>query len=827
MEFFRRLKSAFSRGLPAGPAAEAPAPFEPARSSQPSQPPDDMLAAFEREALSAADDANLSLLPAARAILARPRAEWPEFVGAIIRRLKEIDDARLEAGLAYYQDELWRRVRSLNQLTQELLGAPLPFTEAGLATVLDLCAAHVALARDQFPFHLLVQQIKPLAANLPGAGPLVRAVAEFAAAMRSLGQPGITIAEAATRFLARQGALVPGTWADQVLAAAQTESARDAIVHALKAAGKSKPSDRFLKTARALLASEATLTEQVMSWIEAYRPDPQYADPNDEAVRGLIWMLSTTDQASIVPRLGLYGEFCCRKVPGCGARSTKLGNAAIWALAAIGSPHAIAELSRLKTRIRYPLMIERIEVALAELASRLEVSEDELEDMSLPSYELSVDGERRLPVGDGSAIIRIAGTREVTLSFVGTNGREAASPAKALKDAAPDAIALARGLRNQIEAALAGQSSRIEQLYLTGRTIPYEHWQERYLRHPLRAALTQRLIWVFGPARNFVAGLPRGGAIEDLDGRPVTPAPGTAVTLWHPLMAEAEQVLGWRRRLAAFGITQPFKQAHREIYLLTDAERTTAIYSNRFAAHLLRQHQFKALCDQRDWRYQLMGAWDSHNTPTRLVPGRGLVVEFWVNGVEEAENTRAGIYTLVATDQVRFLEGDDVMALEHVPPLLFSELMRDVDLFVGVASVGNDPNWADGGPMGVHQDYWLRYAFGELGQSAKTRAEVLAALLPSLVIADRCELKNRFLVVRGKLRTYKIHLGSANIQMEPNDQYLCIVPGRGGAENSKPAEKLFLPFEGDMTLSVILSKAFLLADDDKISDPTILRQIRA
>jgi hypothetical protein len=61
--------------------------------------------------------------------------------------------------------------------------------------------------------------------------------------------------------------------------------------------------------------------------------------------------------------------------------------------------------------------------------------------------------------------------------------------------------------------------------------------------------------------------------------------------------------------------------------------------------------------------------------------------------------------------------------------------------------------------------------------------------------------------------------------MEPNDQHLCIVPGRGLAEKSRPTDKLFLPFEGDMTLSVILSKAFLLVDDDKIRDPTILRQI--
>ena len=35
-----------------------------------------------------------------------------------------------------------------------------------------------------------------------------------------------------------------------------------------------------------------------------------------------------------------------------------------------------------------------------------------------------------------------------------------------------------------------------------------------------------------------------------------------------------------------------------------------------------------------------------------------------------------------------------------------------------------------------------------------------------------------------------------------------------------------LPFEGDDTLSIILSKAFMLADDDKIKDASIISQIR-
>jgi hypothetical protein len=78
--------------------------------------------------------------------------------------------------------------------------------------------------------------------------------------------------------------------------------------------------------------------------------------------------------------------------------------------------------------------------------------------------------------------------------------------------------------------------------------------------------------------------------------------------------------------------------------------------------------------------------------------------------------------------------------------------------------------------------------------------------------------------VRGDIRTYKIHLGSGNILMEPNDQYLCIVPARNSDKTGK--EKLFIPFEGDQTLAIILSKAFLLAEDRKISDPTITRQLK-
>jgi hypothetical protein len=60
--------------------------------------------------------------------------------------------------------------------------------------------------------------------------------------------------------------------------------------------------------------------------------------------------------------------------------------------------------------------------------------------------------------------------------------------------------------------------------------------------------------------------------------------------------------------------------------------------------------------------------------------------------------------------------------------------------------------------------------------------------------------------------------------MEPNDQYLCIVPD---SRSRSKEDDLFLPFEGDSTLSIIISKALLLAEDTKIKDPTITRQIES
>ncbi len=97
------------------------------------------------------------------------------------------------------------------------------------------------------------------------------------------------------------------------------------------------------------------------------------------------------------------------------------------------------------------------------------------------------------------------------------------------------------------------------------------------------------------------------------------------------------------------------------------------------------------------------------------------------------------------------------------------------------------------------------------------------AEVPPRVFAEamRARVDGHFLVVDGRRHTYRIRIGSGNVLRSPHDQYVCIVP----AGRSKPAGVRFLPFEGDEMLSVVLSKAILVAADHTITDESILRQL--
>lgn len=570
------------------------------------------------------------------------------------------------------------------------------------------------------------------------------------------------------------------------------------------------------------------------------------SEKNVSLLKGLAWYASTGEAPELARGLAHMTQTVFTNVAGYGTGAMRAGNAGIWALGQMPNGVGVGPLARLRTRLRDRGALKLIAAAIEAAAKASGMSVDELEDLAVPTGGLEADGTRRETFGaEGSALLRLnAFSGQTRLEWFGTDGKpRKAVPAGAKREFAAEVKAL-KAAEEEIKQALSAQASRFDGFLLGERVWPLAVWRERYLSHPVLGNLARRLIWNVGDVPSLLV----GETLQDVSGEALEGLTEEAtVSLWHPISAAPEMVLRWRDALETRGIVQPFKQAHREVYLLTDAERTTGTYSNRFAAHILKQHQFNSLCVLRGWKNTLRLMVDDEYPPaTRSLPQHGLRAEFWIEGIGDDygnDTNDAGTYLRVATDQVRFYREDaptnyahaggggyaadrrnapaEPLRLDQVPLLAFSEIMRDVDLFVGVSSVGNDPAWADGGPEGRYRNYWHDYAFGDLGETAKTRAEVLARLLPRLKIAAHCRLDGRFLVVQGTLRTYKIHLGSGNILMEPNDQYLCIVPGRSGETGD-----LFLPFEGDRMLAIILSKAFLLADDTAIKDPTIVSQIK-
>jgi hypothetical protein len=608
----------------------------------------------------------------------------------------------------------------------------------------------------------------------------------------------------------------------------------DLIKHA-RTATMSKPSKKWQATAEVLIISigEQEYVRVFKTWlaeIQAERPEtlPLSDDVNATIVRGLVWAACSLPPELVASEIRSLGAYCYRKVKNIGAVSPKVANACLYVLGELPGVTSVALLTELLQKIKYPSARKLVEKALDEAAKRNNMTRDDLMEVSVPDFGLDSNGELRETFGEFTAWVKVESEQKVVLLWEKSDGKIQKGVPTAIKQSCSAEIGELKKKVKEIQMVLQAQKLRIEKLFLRPTAWRFYQWRDRYLGPPLLTSLTHKLIWLFEYDSQSIAAMMIDGHLcnaegEDIESELDLVAERVQVRLWHPVYASVDQVMAWRRVIGQQGITQPFKQAHREVYLLTDAERTTSLYSNRFAAHILKQHQLSALCQQRGWQYSLQGMWDSANSPILELPQWKISVELYLDIVESSENGM-GIFNYVSSDQVRFTRESETLVLDEVEPIVFSEVMRDVDLFIAVCSIGNDPEWGDRGDR-MMSEYWHDYSFGDLLDSAKTRREVLMGLLPKLKIADRCEINGNFLIVRGEYRIYKIHLGSGNILMEPNDQYLCIVEGRGTTNTGK-TNSLVLPFEGDHRMSVILSKAFLLADDMRIKDKTILSQIK-
>ncbi|MGO4548573.1 DUF4132 domain-containing protein [Paenibacillus sp. 2TAB23] len=239
---------------------------------------------------------------------------------------------------------------------------------------------------------------------------------------------------------------------------------------------------------------------------------------------------------------------------------------------------------------------------------------------------------------------------------------------------------------------------------------------------------------------------------------------------------------------------QPFKQVFRELYLPNADELAGGSLSRRYAGHQVQPRKTVSLLKSRKWT---------------------ISYEEGLQKVYYKENVIASIYALAdwfspsdiespTLETVQFFHRHSLKGLDisEVPSLVFSEVMRDIDLVVSVAHVG-----------GVDPEASLT--------TIDMRLAIVRESLRLLKI-DNVRFEGKHVLIDGKLGEYSIHLGSGVVHKLAKGA-LAIIP-----VHSQHRGRVFLPFmDEDPKTAEILSKIVLLAQDEKLKDPQILAQLQA
>ena len=313
----------------------------------------------------------------------------------------------------------------------------------------------------------------------------------------------------------------------------------------------------------------------------------------------------------------------------------------------------------------------------------------------------------------------------------------------------------------------------------------------RIMEHPVVRAMLSKLV-LFNPETQ-ASGFWQDGYLLNAEGEKVALKADDKLLIAHPShLFYAVQWDLYQKYLFDKELKQPFKQVFRELYIPTKDELETSNRSERYQGHQVQPQKTVALLRSRGWTVNY---------------------EEGLQRVYHKEGFRATIYAAAdwytpsdveapTLEYVVFysLKDGKEVPMKDINPVIFSEVMRDVDLVVSVAHVGEVD------PEASHSTMQMRAALAR--ESAR------------LFKLTNVEVKERHILIKGKLGEYSIHLGSGMVSQ--GGLQLSIL-----AVQSQHRGRVFLPFVDDDPKSAeIISKMRLFAEDDKIKDPTILSQIK-
>ena len=374
------------------------------------------------------------------------------------------------------------------------------------------------------------------------------------------------------------------------------------------------------------------------------------------------------------------------------------------------------------------------------------------------------------------------------LDTVNAQGRRLKSVPTRIKKVAE--IADLREMQSTIRQQASRMRRALEEAMVRGDTFTFGEIAG-LLEHPVLRPMIESVLFTGKGAIGYPVQGERG--LIGFDGAIQRVQPDTALRIAHPVdLLSTGQWAEWQRDCFVAERVQPFKQVFRELYVLTATEQEEGVRSLRYAGHQVNPKQALALLASRGWvNHYEEGA-------RRTFHEEGITA--WVASLAGGF-TPAEVSGLTVEEVAFYLRGDwRPMKLEDVPPRLFSEVMRDLDLVVSVAHAGGvDP------------------------EASASTVEMRSALLREMCAAlrlDNVSTTKAHAVVEGALATYSVHLGSGVVHKQPGGA-LCIIP-----VHAQHRGRLFLPFaDDDPKTGEVLSKVLLLARDASIKDASILEQI--
>lgn len=410
--------------------------------------------------------------------------------------------------------------------------------------------------------------------------------------------------------------------------------------------------------------------------------------------------------------------------------------------------------------------------------------------------EWAVTADEATDLADGSAEVTVNGvTASLSLSAFGEPEVTYTQGGKVIEKLPKDfkknpGVADLLERKKAVARTLSNSKRSLEQAMCAGSTFTSAELKP-LMTHPIVRPVIERLVLKTSAGMGYPV---KGGtALKGFDGKTV---PVKAADEWgvaHPIdLLKAKTWPDWQAECFRAERVQPFKQVFREVYVPTAAEAEDVDRSRRYSGQQVNETQAKALFATRGW--------STREGIDKLFRDANLVVSV---SFDHGYTTPADAAAPAVGQVVFHRRGDwKPVKLADVPPALFSEVMRDLDLVVSVAHVGGvDP---------------------EATQSTTEMRAALVRTTCGFLKLGNVKLDGKHALVRGEYGQYSVHLGSGVVHKQPGGS-LCVVP-----VNAQHRGRLFLPFaDDDPRTAEVVSKVLLLARDHDIQDPTILQQIVA